>query len=96
MKWEDSDLEIAKKCCNITTFEEIEELINNGVFIKVAEANDYEGAYKDYLNCNPEEDWISFEEFLEEINMGYGRCGRLEISRLLVLSNGIYYDKEYC
>jgi len=96
MGWDGSDLEIAKRCCNIDTFEEIEELIGNDIFIKIAEAGDYKGAYTDYLESNPKEDWMSFEDFMNEINMGYGKCGTLEISRLLVLSNGIYYDREYC
>lgn len=95
--WNESDLEKAQRCCNIQTSAELDELIVNEVFIKIAEPGDYEEAYRDYLAANPTElDWVSFKDFMEEIQEGYGGCDTLEIARLLVLSQGIYYDRDYC
>lgn len=54
-----------------------------------------EDAYKDIKQDSLYQD-LSYNEFLKEVNKGYGNSGILEIRRCLVLSkNRVYYDNNY-
>jgi len=94
--WKAIDISKVKQAYEIDSIEEIIALWEDNYIVRIADTLDFEYAYEDYIKSNSEIDYITYEEFLEEINKGYGNSGRIEIARLLVLSNGIYYDNEYC
>ena len=92
--WKQSDVDIVKTGYLVDTREDIIELWRQGYITRIADTNDYYYAYEDYIlsGCEIE---ISYEKFMEELNKGYGNSGIIEISRLMVLSNGIYYDMAF-
>ena len=95
MKFTNEDLEKIKTVLNLSEKEFI-GLIENNDIIKIA--NDYESAYKDFVDF--ENDYggtnLSYEEFLIELKKGYGKSNYVQIARLLELSDGIFYDNFYC
>lgn len=95
MKFTNDDLKKIKTVLNLSENEFI-ELIENNDIIKIA--NDYESAYKDFVDFENGYDGtdLSYEEFLIELKKGYGKSNCVQIARLFELSNGIYYDNCYC
>ena len=95
MKFTNEDLEKIKTVLNLSENEFI-ELIKNNDIIKIA--NDYESAYKDFVDFENDYDGtdLSYEKFLIELKKGYGKSNYVQIARLLELSDGIYYDNCYC
>ena len=95
MKLTNEDLKKIKTVLNLSENEFI-ELIESNDIIKIA--NDYESAYKDFVDFENGYDGtnLSYEEFLIELKKGYGKSNYVQIARLLELSNGIYYDNCYC
>lgn len=95
MKFTNEDLEKIKTVLNLSENEFI-ELIESNDIIKIA--NDYESAYKDFVDFENGYDGtdLSYEEFLIELKKGYGKSNCVQIARLLELSDGIYYDNCYC
>lgn len=95
MKFTNEDLEKIKTVLNLSEKEFI-GLIENNDIVKIA--NDYESAYKDFVDF--ENDYggtnLSYEEFLIELKKGYGKSNYIQIARLLELSDGIFYDNSYC
>ena len=77
---------------NVNTIDDIINLINNGSMVKISET--YINAYVDYVNSS-DSNILSYSDFVQELNKGYGNSSHVEISRLFQLSNGIWYDKEY-
>ena len=93
--WNDDDLKIIKTIFPyVETIEDCIELWKNNYIIRIADANDYDYAYKDYFQDN--EIKLSFIDFVEEFKKGYGNSDYVPIARLFALSNGIWYDNEYC
>lgn len=95
MKFTNEDLKKIKTVLNLSENEFI-ELIESNDIIKIA--NDYESAYKDFVDFENGYDGtnLSYEEFLIELKKGYGKSNCAQIARLLELSDGIYYDNCYC
>ena len=95
MKFTNNDLEKIKTVLNLSEKEFI-GLIEYNDIIKIA--NDYESAYKDFVDFENDYDGtnLSYEEFLIELKKGYGKSNYVQIARLLELSDGIFYDKSYC
>jgi len=76
--------------------EDFESMIENQEIVKIAD--DYESAYNDFIK-NEEiygKPNISYDEFLSELKKGYGNSDCVQIARLFELSDGIWYDNEYC
>ena len=94
--WKVSDISKVKLAYEIDSIEEIIELWENNSLIRIADTLDYEYAYEDYIKSNPLLGYITYFDFIREIDKGYGTSDISEIARLLVLSNGIYYDNCYC
>lgn len=96
MKFNDKDLKILRKLFNDLSENEINELYDEKGFIKVAD--DYESAYKDFVDFEEEFDGtdLSYDKFLTELKKGYGNSNYVQIARLFELSDGIYYDNYYC
>lgn len=94
--WTDMDVEKVRVAYDVECVKDVIELWENNSIVRIADTQDFKYAYEDYMKSYPVENCITYEEFLEEINKGYGNSGAIEIARLLVLSNGIYYDNEYC
>lgn len=83
---------------DIKSKDELIDMLNENVIIKIADRNDYKTAYDDYVKDEKyyeNENILSYDEFMNEFNKGYGVSGCLQIARLFELSNGIYYDNEY-
>lgn len=64
--------------------------------------NNREEAYEEHIKfemsfSNPAvRDIVSFEEFCEELDLGYGKSSHIQIARLYEDIDGkIYYDNEY-
>ena len=95
MKFTNNDLEKIKTVLNLSEKEFI-GLIENNDIIKIA--NDYESAYKDFVDFENDYDGtnLSYEEFLIELKKGYGKSNYVQIARLLELSDRIFYDNSYC
>ena len=95
MKFTNNDLEKIKTVLNLSEKEFI-GLIENNDIIKIA--NDYESAYKDFVDFENDYDGtnLSYEEFLIELKKGYGKSNYVQIARFLELSDGIFYDNSYC
>ena len=100
--WTDEDIEILKTVYpNLEEKEDAIELWACNTMVRIADCGDYEYAYEDFLldhEDDPDQDGevISYEDFVRELKKGYGKSQHLEISRLFELSNGIWYDNEYC
>lgn len=94
--WCQNDINLVKLAYQIDTIEEIIELWTNDSLVRIADTLDFEYAYEDYIKSNDKLSYITYGEFLKEINKGYGNSGTVEIARLLILSNGIYYDNDFC
>ena len=83
------------------TKDDIVMAYENNEIVRIADAKDYQYAYEDFAQfedgfekeCRNE---LSFEQFMEELKKGYGNSGYVQIARLFELSNGIWYDNEYC
>ena len=83
------------------TDKDIKNMYENKEIIKIADKNDYLSAYEDF--CKYEDGFddeiktkISYERFICELKKGYGESDCIQIARLFELSDGIYYDNEYC
>lgn len=79
---------------------DFKQLLKNKDVIKIAKANDFEKAYKDFLKFESNFDnetkiVLTYEQFLTELNKGYGNSSYIQIARYFVLSSGIYYDNDY-
>jgi hypothetical protein len=92
--WNDTDVEILKGIYNIEYKEDCVALWENNNMIRIADAGDYNYLYEDFIWDNSIE--ISFNDFMEEFKKGYGNSDYMEISRLFELSNGIWYDEDFC
>lgn len=93
--WTDEDVKTLQNVYEgIETTEDITDLYKSCVMYKVADKGDYHAAYKDYAEDtdNP----VDFYTFLHELQKGHGNSGIIDISRLVELSNGIWYDRDYC
>lgn len=83
------------------TKEDIVMAYENNEIVRIADAKDYQYAYEDFAQfedgfekeCRNE---LSFEQFMTELKKGYGVSGCVQVARLFELSNGIWYDNEYC
>ena len=81
--------------------EDIVKAYENNEIVRIADAKDYQYAYEDFAQFEDgfekeERIEISFEQFMTELKKGYGNSSYVQISRLFELSNGIWYDNEYC
>jgi hypothetical protein len=86
---------------NSLTDKDIKNMYENKEIIKIADKNDYLSAYEDF--CRDENNYnddikikINYEKFICELKKGYGKSDCIQIARLFELSDGIYYDNEYC
>lgn len=83
------------------TKEDIVMAYENNEIVRIADTKDYQYAYEDFAQfedgfekeCRNE---LSFEQFMTELKKGYGKSGCVQVARLFELSNGIWYDNEYC
>ncbi len=96
------DLEKLKKLFpeDVESIDDFIGLVEQNIFVRVADAYDYKGAYDGHIEFEKGFDKefqciMPFEEFLTEIKKGYGQSDYIQIARLICLSNGIYYDNEY-
>ena len=82
------------------TKQDIVDAWNNGNIVRIADAGDYKYAFYDFAQfedgfekeCKVN---ITYEEFVKELEKGYGKSVYIQIARLFELSNGIWYDNEY-
>lgn len=83
------------------TKDDIVMAYENNEIVRIADAKDYQYAYEDFAQfedgfekeCRNE---LSFEQFINELKKGYGESDCVQVARLFELSNGIWYDNEYC
>lgn len=92
--WTGQDLEKLKAIFEIETIDDIIYLWETNQIVRIADTDDYEYAYEDYLRDENELN-VTLDEFKAELKKGYGKSKYLPIARLIELSNGIYYDNEY-
>lgn len=83
------------------TKEDIVMAWENNEIVRIADAKDYEFAYEDFAQFEDGfekevKNELSFEQFMTELKKGYGVSGCVQVARLFELSNGIWYDNEYC
>ena len=93
--WTDEDFIKLKEIYQIESKEDVVFLWESNQIIRISDAKDYEYAYQDFLRDDNYVK-IGFDEFVKELKKGYGNSNYLPIARLIELSNGIYYDNEYC
>lgn len=82
------------------TNQSINTLIHDKDLVKIAEQGDYKRAYEDFIDFEssyPEDlsNKLSFEDFKKELLKGYGNSSCLQVARLIILSNGVWYDNNY-
>lgn len=85
---------------DIKSKDELIDMLNENVIVKIADRNDYETLYKDF--CDFENGYpkdmrseLSYDDFITEFKKGYGNSEHVQIARYFELSNGIYYDNYY-
>lgn len=78
----------------VTTNTCIQKLVDERAMVKVGDVDNLIDLYNDFVKDN--DSHLTFNEYVKEVEMGYGSSDYLDIARLLVLSNGIWYDNEYC
>ena len=99
----DEDLKYLQEIFQNTemTKEDIVMAYENNEIVRIADAKDYQYVYEDFVQFEDGfekevRNELSFEQFMEELKKGYGKSGCVQIARLFELSNGIWYDNEYC
>lgn len=83
------------------TKDDIVMAYENNEIVRIADAKDYQYAYEDFAQFEngfekEARNELSFEQFMTEFKKGYGKSGCVQVARLFELSNGIWYDNEYC
>lgn len=75
----------------------LQTLVDDKVMVKIGDLDNLVDLYTDFISEYSEYGInITFDEYISELELGYGESDYLEIARLIVLSNGIWYDNEYC
>jgi hypothetical protein len=93
--WSSEDFEKIKEIFpHVGCKEDCIELWKNNSMVRIADSKDYEYLYEDFIHETETE--ISFDDFMCELEKGYGKSDFIEIARIFELSNGIWYDNEYC
>lgn len=83
------------------TKEDIVMAYENNQIVRIADSKDYEYAFEDFVSFEEgfekeARNKMSFDEFMVELKKGYGKSGCVQVARLFELSNGIWYDNEFC
>lgn len=92
--WTDNDVEVLKGIYCIEDKEDCVTLWENNNMVRIADKGDYNYLYEDFIWENNVD--ISYNDFIEEFKKGYGNSNHVEIGRLFELSNGIWYDADFC
>ena len=69
-------------------------------WVRIAKKGDYKKAYKDFCNFEKgfDEDvrvTMSYDDFVKELEKGYGESGCVQIARLFENEYGIFYDNNF-
>lgn len=103
LKFRLKDVFIARKIFNNKkiTVKDLVFAHENNFIVRIADSKDYKYAYEDFAKYEDGfekevSNNLTFDEFMTELKKGYGKSGCVQIARLFELSNGIWYDNEYC
>ena len=70
------------------------ECFIGGDFVKIAD--NVEKAYRDFIIEEKEYNFITYSEFVRELQKGYGESKYVPIARCVLFNGGVYYDNDYC
>lgn len=78
----------------ITSNLDLKKLVIDKVMVKVGDVDNLIDLHNEFIGEHGS--CLTLNEYIDEIKLGYGESKYLDIARLIVLSNGIWYDNEYC